>query len=50
MQSYLRDPAKREVLYDVYQMREKLAEQHPDDQEADLAFKTYANLLRMWSE
>ncbi len=50
LQSYVRDPAKREILYDVYQMREKLAEQHPDDQEADLAFKTYANLLRMWSE
>ncbi len=50
LQSYVRDPAKREILHDVYQMREKLAEQHPDDQEADLAFKTYANLLRMWSE
>ena len=50
VQSYVRDPAKREILHDVYQMREKLAKLHPDDEEADLAFKTYANLLRMWSE
>ncbi len=50
LQSYVRDPAKREILHDVYQMREKLAKLHPDDEESDLAFKTYANLLRMWSE
>jgi len=50
LQSYVRDPAKREILHDIYQMREKLAKLHPDDDEADLAFKTYANLLRMWSE
>ena len=50
LQSYVRDPAKREILHDIYQMRETLAKLHPDDEEADLAFKTYANLLRMWSE
>jgi PKHD-type hydroxylase len=50
LQSYVRDPAKREILHDIYQMREALAKLHPDDEEADLAFKTYANLLRMWSE
>ncbi len=50
VQSYVRDPARREFLHDVYQMREKLAELHPDDEETDFAFKTYANLLRMWSE
>ena len=50
LQSYVRDPAKREILHDVYQMRETLAKLHPDDEESDLAFKTYANLLRMWSE
>ncbi len=50
MQSYVRDPAKQEILHDVYQMREKLAKLPPDDEEADLAFKTYANLPRMGSE
>ena len=50
VQSHVRDPAKREILYDLHRMREKLAKLHPDEEEADLAFKTYANLLRMWSE
>ncbi len=50
LQSYVRDPAKREILYDLHRMREKLAKLHPDEEEADLAFKTYANLLRMWSD
>ncbi len=50
VQSYVRDPAKREILYDVYRMREMLAKLHPDEEEADLAFKTHANLLRLWSE
>ena len=50
MQSYVRDPARREILHDLYQVREKLAKLHPDDEEADLAFKTTANLPRMGSE
>jgi PKHD-type hydroxylase len=50
VQSQVRDPARREILYDLYRMREKLAKLHPDDEEADLAFKTHANLLRMWCE
>ncbi len=50
VQSYVRDPAKREILYDAYRIREKLAHSDPDGEEADLAFKTCANLLRMWSE
>ncbi len=50
VQSRVRDPARREILYDVYRMRETLAKLHPEGEEADLAFKTHANLLRMWSE
>ena len=50
VQSYVRDPARREILYDVYRMRETLARLDPDGEAADLAFKTHANLLRMWSE
>jgi PKHD-type hydroxylase len=50
VRSQVRDPARREILYDICRMREKLAKLHPDDEEADLAFKTHANLLRMWSE
>ncbi len=50
VRSHVRDPARREILYDVYRMREKLCKLHPDEEEADLAFRAYANLLRMWSE
>ena len=50
VQSYVRDPAKQEILHDVYRIRNKLAKLHPDDEEADLAFKTTATLLRMGSE
>ena len=50
VQSHVRDPARREILYDVYRMRETLAKLDPDGEAADLTFKTHANLLRMWSE
>ena len=49
-QSYVRDAAQRELLYDIFQMREKMAELDPDSAETDLAFKTYSNLMRMWAD
>jgi len=49
-QSQVRDAARREMLYDVFQIREKLAKSDPDGAETDLAFKTYSNLLRMWAD
>jgi PKHD-type hydroxylase len=50
VQSHVRDPARREILFDIWRIREKLAKADPDAEESDLAFKTYANLMRMWSE
>jgi PKHD-type hydroxylase len=50
VQSHVRDPAKREILSDLRSMRDKLVKLRPEEEEADLAFKTYSNLLRMWSE
>ena len=38
------------MLYDLKQIIEKMAKVAPDQLENDLAFKTYSNLLRMWSE
>ncbi len=49
-QSHVRDAAQREMLYEVFQMRERLAKLDPDGAETDLAFKTYSNLLRMWAD
>ena len=50
IQSHVRSGEQREVLYDLKQIVKKLAKAAPDDPETDLAFKTYSNLLRMWSE
>ncbi len=50
IQSFIRDPAKRELLSDLNGVCQFLTEQAPDTKETDLAFKTYSNLLRMWSE
>jgi PKHD-type hydroxylase len=49
-QSHVRDAARRELLYEVFKMREKLAALDPDGAETDLAFKAHANLLRMWTD
>ena len=50
VQSYVRNAQKREILYDLYRIREKMGDRDPDAREFALANKTYANLLRMWSE
>lgn len=50
VQSFVADPAKREILTDIDRMRRRLGDLDPDGEETDLAFKTYANLLRLWSD
>ena len=50
IESHVRDPAKREILHDLDLVRRRLAKTDSDADETDLAFKTYANLLRMWAE
>ncbi len=50
VQSFVADAAKREILIDIDRMRRRLGELDPDGEETDLAFKTYANLLRLWSD
>lgn len=50
VQSCVRDPTQREILADLYGVCQHLAKTSADGRETDLAFKTYSNLLRMWSE
>ena len=50
IESYVRDPAKRQILFDMERARGKLNELAPKSIEADLAFKSYTNLMRMWAE
>ena len=49
-QSMIRDPAKRELLYQLNQARESLLKLRPDDPETKQIDISYVNLFRMWSE
>lgn len=50
VQSLIRDPAEREILFDLDTVRQALFEQSGKTREFDLLSKTHANLLRKWSE
>ncbi|HKY93807.1 MAG TPA: Fe2+-dependent dioxygenase [Kiloniellales bacterium] len=49
IESYLRDPAQRELLAELDRIRRYLHEKDPDSEASNLAFKTFANLMRMWA-
>ena len=50
IQSYVRDPARRELLYELDQAREHLLQSSPLEATTGLVDKSYVNLLRMWSD
>lgn len=50
VQSLIRDPAKRELLYDMYQVREKMLQTAPDDEDTKKIDRSYVNLIRMWGD
>lgn len=50
LQSTIRDPAKREILYNLSQARETLIKSSPDSKELELLSNSYVNLLRMWTD
>ena len=50
IQSHVRDPAQRELLYELNQAREHLLRQAPEEHTTALIDRSYANLVRMWSE
>lgn len=49
-QSQIRDPARREVLFDLDTARRRLFDQHGKTEEFDAVSKSVANLTRMWAE
>ena len=49
-QSMIRDPKHREILYDMYLIKEALMQLNPDAQATAKANHTYINLFRMWAE
>lgn len=50
IRSFVRDAARREILFDLDRARRRLFERHGKTEEVDLLHKTSANLLRMWAE
>ena len=50
LQSLVRDPAKRELLYQLYQAREQLLLSAPDAPETAHVNTAYVNLVRMWGD
>jgi PKHD-type hydroxylase len=50
IQSLVRDPAQRELLYELSQARDSLMQSQPDADVTQQVDHSYANLMRMWSE
>ncbi len=50
VQSLVRDPARRELLYELHQVRERLLNTEPDADDTARINRVYVNLVRMWSD
>jgi PKHD-type hydroxylase len=50
LQSMVRDPAKRELLYSLHQAREDLIHNQPGTDTTERVSNSYVNLVRMWSD
>jgi PKHD-type hydroxylase len=50
LQSLVRDPAQRELLYELNTVRENMLAHAPETENTKLINKTYVNLVRMWGE
>ena len=50
VQSLVRDPAKREILFELDQARRSIFKTHGKNQEFNWITKSYTNLLRLWSD
>lgn len=50
IRSFIRDPAKREILFDLDRVQDALIQREGKTLEVDLMSKTQSNLLRLWAE
>jgi len=50
VQSLVRDPAQRELLYELNRVRERLLAASAESEEAVIVNRTYVNLVRMWGD
>lgn len=50
IQSHVRDPARRELLFELNQARNTLLKQDPKAETAQRVDRAFSNLVRMWAE
>jgi len=50
VQSFVRDAAQRELLFELDSAREHLLKTEPDSGHAKSVDRSYSNLLRMWAD
>jgi len=50
VQSLVRDPARRELLYDLFEAREQLRDALPDHEATQKIDQVYVNLVRRWAQ
>jgi len=50
VQSLIRDPQEREILFDLQTVRQQMFQESGKTRHFDLISKVYANLLRKWAE
>lgn len=50
VQSHVRDPDRRELLFELNRAREHLLAEAPKEQSTRLVDKSFSNLVRMWSD
>jgi PKHD-type hydroxylase len=50
VQSYVRDPARRELLHELNRAREHLLKEAPGAEHTGQVDRSYTNLVRMWSD
>lgn len=50
IQSYIREPEKRQILIDMARLQKTMHKHAPDDKGTDLSYKIYQNLYRMWAD
>jgi PKHD-type hydroxylase len=50
IQSHVRDPAQRELLFELNQAREQLLRQSPEAESSQQVDRAFSNLIRMWSD
>ena len=50
VQSLVRDPSRRQLLFELGKAREKMLRKQPDNKETTQVDYAYVNLVRMWAE